>query len=58
MCLGLSIQICKRLISNTSIFHPLEVVGRVSETQHEVGGKFKLFNPLSPHDALKHHFTS
>ena len=43
-------------------FHPLEVVGRGEGTQLQVGGKInyltKRFNPLSPHDALKHHFES
>ena len=26
--------------------------------QHMIHGKVKVLNPLSPHDALKHHFTS
>ena len=43
-------------------FHPLEVEGRGSETQLQVGEKInnltKRFNPLSHHDALKHHFES
>ena len=42
---------------------PFEAVGRGSEPQLQLSGtNFKssilCFNPLSPHDALKHHFTS
>ena len=43
-------------------YYPHEVVGRGSETQRHVGSNLKAsisrFNSLSPHDALKHHFTS
>ena len=42
MCLN--INICKCSVSNqtnTSNFHPLEVVGRGSETQLQVGENFK-----------------
>ena len=50
------------ILSNLNNFHSLGVVGRVSETQLQVGEKFGLNNlavkGLSPHDALKHHFTS
>ena len=38
-----------------SNFQTLEVVNHGSETQLQVGENF---NPLSPHNALKHHFTS
>ena len=37
----MSVWIWKSVVSNqtyTSNFHPLEVVGRGSETQHQVGG--------------------
>ena len=41
---GLNIDICKILVSNyfnMSYFHPLEVVGRGSETQRQMGEKIK-----------------
>ena len=45
-----------------SNFHPLEVVGRGSETQLQVGenvrSEIQRFNPLYPYDASKHHIAS
>ena len=40
-------------------FYSLEVVSRYHKTQVQVDTNYSyLFNPLSPRDALKHHFTS
>ena len=39
---GLNINIYKCPVSNMSNFHSLEVVGRVSKTQLQVGGSFTL----------------
>ena len=46
-----------QMCGNMSNFQPLEILGLGSETQLQVGENLNI-NPLSPHDAFKHHFTS
>ena len=47
------------LQTNMGNFHPLEAVGLGSKPRlQEVESLNYIINPSSPHDALKHHFTS